>query len=196
MRSKRTNVFGIVSATVSAILISVACTDTTGPEGKTPQGPPWSPVDSSWKIINNLEFAYNAMDIDLYMSCFREDFVFHPPWENPYGKSAKQDSCWGYDFEELCHQNMFEYADSIKLVVDGTHVTPWTGDSTGQSYMLQRIYELVVYTEQAQTVYYMAIGSSIFICRQDSTGEWYIWQWYDLSDTKELVTWSDIKTLF
>ncbi|MCD4776516.1 MAG: hypothetical protein K8S15_10775 [Candidatus Aegiribacteria sp.] len=197
MRGKRINSFGIISATVSAILISVACTDTTGPVGKAPQGPPWSPVDSSWKIIDNLEFSYNIRDVDLYMSCFREDFEFHPLLVGSlWCESARQDSCWGYEFEELCHQNMFESTDSIELVVDGNHVTPWTGDSTGQSYALQRVFELTVYTEQAQAGYYRAMGSSVFVCRQDSTGEWYVWQWYDLSENKETVTWAVIKEKF
>lgn len=177
-----------------AVLMSVACL--TGPDDSTPPGPPWETIDSSWKVIDNLEYAYNAMDIDLYMSCFREDFEFHLLWYNPFGKPAKQDSFWGYDIEELFHQNMFAYVDSIELSLSGTQENPWSGDTTGQSYMLPRTFDFKVYCEPTQAGYYRATGTALFICRQDSTSEWYVWLWYDQSDTKEWATWGEIKSMF
>jgi hypothetical protein len=45
------------------------------------------------------------------------------------------------------------------------------------------------------SVEYRAQGTAEFICRQDSTGEWYIWQWWDYPDPGK-DGWSDIKVLF
>ena len=51
------------------------------------------------------------------------------------------------------------------------------------SLQLDRTFDLKVYTDEAQSQGYHASGSALFICREDSTGEWYIWQWWDQSDT-------------
>jgi len=187
---------GVIASVLTAVLLSMACL--TGPSNEiTPAGPPWEPVDSAWKVIENLQFAYNNMDLDLYMSCFREDFEFHLLWYNPHGNSAMQDSFWGFAVEELIHQNMFAYVYSIELTIEGTQESPWTGDTTGQSYQLPRIFDLWVYTNEAQSEGYRAAGSALFICRPDSTDDqWYIWQWWDLSHTKESTTWGALKALF
>ena len=43
---------------------------------------------------------------------------------------------------------------------------------------------------------YQASGSALFICRPDLNDDWYIWMWFDQSETKERMTWADIKSLF
>jgi hypothetical protein len=185
--NKRRKTFGLVSAIVSAVLISAACTGTTGPEAITPQGPPWAPVDSAWKVIENLRYAYITMDVELYMSCFRDDFEF-------WSLYMQQDTCWGYEFEELCHQNMFNYAEIIELQFWGDAEYPWSGDSTGQSLALIRQFDLKVYLNPYSG--YRGSGNAFFICKPDSSGEWYIWKWYDQSDTREATTWGTIKEQF
>jgi hypothetical protein len=79
---------------------------------------------------------------------------------------------------------MFNNVSSIDLSLDGNQESPWNGDPTGQSYQLLRTFDLKVYTNTAQSNGYRAAGSALFICRPDTnTGEWYIWQWWDQSDT-------------
>lgn len=189
--SRKHKVMFAIASILTAVLLSLACL--IGPSNTTPPGPPWEPVDSAWKVIENLEYAYNTMDIDLYMSCFREDFEFHLLEWNP----TKQDSFWGYAVEEQFHQNMFAVVHSIELVISGSQESPWTGDSTGQSYQLPRTFDLKVYLDELHTEGYRASGSALFICRPDTTDDqWYVWQWWDLSDTKENVTWATLKAMF
>lgn len=186
-----------ISSLIAAVLLSVACL--TGPENSVPPGAPWEPVDSAWKVIDNLEYAYNTMDIGLYMSCFREDFEFHPLELQypPHGNFAKEDTFWGYGLEEQLHLNMFANVYLIELTIDGTQESPWPGDTTGQSYQLCRNFDLKVYYDEAQSMGCRASGSALFICRKDTQDdEWYVWHWWDLSDTKEYCTWADIKALF
>jgi len=191
---KRETVYAIASV-LTALLISMACL--TGPDSSPPPSAPWDPVDSAWKVIENLEYAYNTMDIDLYMSCFREDFEFHLLCYNPHGCPAKQDSFWGYAAEEQIHQNMFEVVHAIELVITGSQESPWTGDSTGMSLQLPRTFDLKVYLDEAHTEGYRASGSTYFICRPDTTNDqWYVWQWWDLSDTKEQTSWGALKEMF
>ena len=190
----RESVFAIASV-LTAVLISMACL--TGPSTSVIPSAPWEPVDSAWKVIENLEYAYNTMDIDLYMSCFREDFEFHLLYFNPHGCIAKQDSFWGYTEEEQIHLNMFNDVPMIDLSLSGTSEYPWTGDSTGQSYQLDRYFNLKVFTSLFPAQGYMASGTTLFICRPDTVDDqWYIWLWYDLSDTKEQTTWGALKEMF
>ncbi len=189
MRSERRKVFALASAIVSALLIVVACTstDTTGPEVEPQGGPPWAAIDSAWKVIENLRYAYITMDLELYMSCFRDDFEF---WPAP----AQQDSFWGYDIEEQFHQNMFDYVEIIELQFWGDTEYSWSGDSTGQSLVLIRFFSLKVYIDLFNG--FIASGNACFICRPDSIGEWYVWKWFDQSETKEISTWGGIKAMF
>lgn len=190
MRSRRRKAFIVASAMVSAVLIVAACSsgDVTGPEVESQYGPPWANTDSAWKVIENLRFAYITMDLELYMSCFRDDFEF---WPLP----IQQDSCWGYEFEELCHQNMFNYTEYIELFLQGDAEYPWSGDSTGQSLALIRCFDLKVFIDPYTG--YRGSGTAIFICRQDSTdNQWYVWKWFDQSDTKESTPWGGIKEAF
>ena len=83
----------------------------TGPDGSTAAGPPWDFCDSACKVIDNLKYAYNNMDLELYMSCFREDFVFHIldygwPQFDP-SQDTDPDSSWGYNTEFHYHRAMF-----------------------------------------------------------------------------------------
>jgi hypothetical protein len=170
---------------ILAVAVFAACV--TGPDNDE-AGPPWSPVDSSWKVIENLEYAYNNMNLDLYMSCFRSDFEFHlleVNWQN-YGFDESACQCstwWGYDLEQQFHESMFNQAYGIDLVLSGTSQVPWSGDSTGESLQLYRVFDLKVYTVETLEDGYRASGGAIFICRQDADGEWYIWQWWDQSET-------------
>lgn len=196
MRSDRIKIIALVSAIISAILITAACTssDPIGPEVELPGGPPWADADSAWKVIENLRYAYITMDLELYMSCFRDDFEF---WPLP----VQQDTCWGYEFEEQCHQNMFDCVELIELQFWGDTEYSWTGDSTGQSLALVRQFDLKVYIDLSSGFY--ASGGALFICRPDSTGEWYVWKWYDQSggwhdhsEGREMNPWGVVKEVF
>lgn len=159
----------------------------TGPDSSTASGPPWALCDSAFKVVENLRYAYNHMDLDLYMSCFREDFVFHIldygwPYFDP-SEDTDPDSSWGYSKEMHYHRSMFSAVHDIDLQMTGDVQSPWTGDSTGESLQLLRSFDLKVYPTEWQFEGIRASGDAMFICRRDGTGEWYIWQWWDQSET-------------
>ena len=159
----------------------------TPPPGETPPPQYYDPCDSAWKVLKNLEYAYQARDLTHYMGCFRNDFEFHlleVDWGYYYGGS-EIDTWWGLDLEEQFHDTMFKFVDDIDLTLSGTAEWPWSGDSTGQSWELQRTFDLKVYYTMAGSPYQgsQASGVAIFVCRPDSIGEWYIWKWFDQSET-------------
>jgi hypothetical protein len=174
----------VVSAVITAVIVS-GCWNPFSPSTEPGEDIQYhNPVDSAYKVLENLEYAYVSRDIDHYLDCFRDDFEFHlqeVDWDD-YDGDGLIDTYWGLDQEEEFHISMFASSNvtSIDLSISGSSQSPWTGDSTGMSLQLDRTFDLKVYTIENG---YHASGSALFICREDSTGEWYIWQWWDLSDT-------------
>jgi hypothetical protein len=177
----------IISAVITAVIVS-GCWNPFSPQtDPNPEVQQYhNPVDSAYKVLENLEYAYTSRDIVHYLNCFRDDFEFHLmeiDWDD-YDGDGTIDTYWGLDQEEAFHILMFNNVSSIDLSLDGNQESPWNGDPTGQSYQLLRTFDLKVYTNTAQSNGYRATGSALFICRPDTnTGEWYIWQWWDQSDT-------------
>ena len=177
-----------VAAVITSIIISLsACWNPFAPKQTTPVDPYqyYSPVDSAWKVLKNLEYAYISMDIDHYMACFRSDFEFHLleiDWAD-YTGNGEIDEYWGIDTEEEFHIAMFNSVTAIELTLIGEAEYPWTGDPSGLSLALPRTFDLKVYTDGAQSTGFRASGSALFICREDEDGEWYIWQWWDQSES-------------
>ncbi len=187
----RTTVLLLGSVFLTAVLLLTAgCDDTsTGP-------PPWSSADSSHVVIENLEYAYNYMNLELYMECFRNDFVFIMPvymWGD-YNGDGIIDVGWGLEAEEQIHQNMFENSPVESISLDLT-IPEGVPDSLGGGYIHYCDFQLFVYTDPWTG--YRASGQARFFCRQDTTdGHWYIWKWVYESAEKENVAWATVKIGF
>jgi hypothetical protein len=181
---KKTGIAAIAMGLAASMVLS-GCWNPFSPDEGVSEGFQYhNPCDSAYKVLENLEYAYIARDIDHYLDCFRDDFEFHlleVDWDD-YDGDGLIDEYWGLDLEEAFHEVMFSNVSSIELTLSGTSQSPWTGDSTGQSLQLTRTFDLKVYTSEDPPEGYRASGDALFICRPDSTGEWYIWQWWDQSD--------------
>lgn len=175
----------LVSAIIAAIIVA-GCWNPFSPDTGDPSPVQYyTPVDSAWKVLKNLEYAYISRDIDHYLACFRGDFEFHLleiDWAD-YTGNGEIDEFWGIDTEEEFHILMFNAVSAIELTLSGTTEYPWTGDTLQTSYALPRTFDLKVYTDGAHTTGFRASGEALFVCREDSTGEWYVWQWWDQSET-------------
>ncbi|NOQ23071.1 MAG: hypothetical protein GQ565_10555 [Candidatus Aegiribacteria sp.] len=139
-------------------------------------------------LIDNLELSYHYINLNEYILCFRDDFVF-------YYESSGDTLSWGFDTEQEIHQSMFNQIDEVWLTLLGYDQYPWSGDTTGATLVLPRDYYLRVFIGPDDTTGTPAYGTANFICRQDSMEEWYVWQWWDYPDPGE-DGWSDIKLLF
>ncbi len=179
--SKRS--FVLACGMSAALLAAQGCWN---PFGGDPRDPVpvqyYENCDSAWKVIENLEYAYIAKDIDLYMSCFRDDFEFHlleTDWAD-YDGDGETDTFWGLDLEEQFTDFMFDSVDQIQLTLDGTLDYRWSGGGEDTTYReLPRQFNLQVYIGSGG---FQATGTARFICHPDSTGEYYIYRWYDESD--------------
>jgi hypothetical protein len=105
-----------------------------------PYSPPsWSyhdPVDSVYKLIENIEFSYISQDIWRYMQCFRIDFEF-------FHKSNGDTLSWGFDTEQEIHQSIFNQVCLSDLILSGYEEYPWSSDTTGSTLVLPREYDLL-----------------------------------------------------
>jgi len=146
------------------------------------------PVDSVWKIIENLEYSYHYININEYVRCFRSDFEFN------YISNGDTLS-WGFETEQQIHQSMFNQIDEVWFTLLGSEQYPWSGDTTGATLVLPWDYYLRIFTGPDDSTGTPAYGTAHFICRQDSMDEWYIWQWWDYPDSLR-DGWNDLKVLF
>ena len=171
---------------VLPLLVLVACDN---PALQPPPSPIryHFPVDSAYKALENLNYAYVSRDIGHYLNCFKNDFEFN------YLLNGDT-LTWGLDTEQEIHQSIFNQVCLSDLTLSGYEEYPWSGDTTGSTLLLPREYDLKVYMVP-DSVEYRAQGTAEFICRQDSMGEWYVWQWWDFPDPGK-DGWGDIKLLF
>ena len=61
-----------------------------------------SPVDAAYKVVDNLQLAYQTKDIDAYLECLHEEFEFlllETDWDD-YTGNGEIDESWGRDIEE------------------------------------------------------------------------------------------------
>lgn len=173
---------------ISGFLVLTGCLFSPDPDPNPTQPPLYhSPADSAWKVVANLQMAYVNRDHDHYMQCFRDDFEFHlleQDWDDFNGDGII-DTYWGLDTEDEFHEAMFNGAELIELTFTGTQQYLWMGDPTNESWLLPRTFDLKVYTSiggSGPVNGWRASGDAQFICRTDENGEWYIWQWFDLSE--------------
>lgn len=133
--------------------------------------------DSAWKVLENLQTAYAMMDIDGFLACLDEDLefvLFYP--DSATGETVE--SRWGRDVEEEFHRALFDEAENIEftLLAEDPGSIPEAG-SDG-SLKLERGYSLQITTEGD---FYSTSGRLVFVCRPDTSGDWTITEWWDVT---------------
>lgn len=139
-------------------------------------------VIEPWEILlTNLESAWITMDINALEDCFRDDFMHHLQEEDwaDYNGDGVIDEYWGFEIELDFAELAFAEADSIDFSLSGGESSTWSGDSTGQSMEMPRVLTREIYSPSDTT---LEVRPVIFICRPDTQGDWYIWQWFDLEE--------------
>ncbi len=172
----------------SAILASTAClfSPESGGTGEDPGY--YTPADSAWKVLANMQLAYQTHNTDAYVDCLHDEFEFkllEVDWDD-YDGDGIIDESWGKDLEELFTTNMFNSpeAEIIELTLNGNSEYEWPGDPTHETIQLTRSFDLQVYhiDEEGNPNGFRAQGDAFFLCKPNEDGEYQIWQWTDLSD--------------
>ena len=168
------------------------------------------------EVISQLETAYNEMDLETYMDCLGEGFVFYPNEEDVGGEIPEY---WLRDTELTVHTHMFSEdppmpglaVESIQLTLTTVLVDSFPGpDPESVVYAYVEHVDLRVNLETGLT--YLATAPSEFRLYVDADeagpyGErmWEIVEWYDLlqentaaagSSRVEGASWASIKALY
>jgi hypothetical protein len=171
---------------VAAVLSVSGCLFSPSEKGSGGGSGYYTPADSAWKVIHNLQLAYTTKNIDAYMDCLHEEFEFfllEVDWADYTGDGVIDES-WGRDIEESMTTNMFNSykAETIELTLNGTGDTEYPGDPTGDTRQLVRSFDLkVYYMDGGEQHGYRAMGDAIFLCKPNEDGEYEIWHWIDQS---------------
>jgi hypothetical protein len=202
----RSRAIAILLALTGALLWG--CSHPTDNEG--PPDLPYPLRSSPDSLMVQFVWAYNNMDLDVYLDCFAEDFVF---WLNPLEVADNPEylpGYWGKAVEETIHAGMFGGAEpsadrielTISLVGAPTAIEPTPGDIHWQ---YEESVDLRVYI--GATVY-VATAPSLFEIHVDQGQEgpngetlWEIVGWYDLEPAqrgsgRESRSWGSVKALF
>jgi len=110
---------------------------------------PHSPVNAAWKAVENLEYAYITMDLDLVEATLDPDFFHHLDEEDwgDYNGDGIIDTYWRMDMEMWWFEDLFDTANEIDMTFSGEDEYPWEEDSTGQSLALPRTFCVMVWFE-------------------------------------------------
>ncbi len=156
---------------ISSLLIISGC----GPGSQEIVIEPWE------TLLADLEYAWTAMDISALENCLRNDFMHHLQEEDwaDYNGDGIIDEYWGLEIELDFAESAFTQADSIYFSLSGGDSFTWSGDSTGQSMEMPRVLTREIFFPGDTT---LEVRPVIFICRPDTQGKWYIWQWFDLEE--------------
>ncbi|MFH1690046.1 MAG: hypothetical protein ABIE42_07380 [Candidatus Eisenbacteria bacterium] len=167
------------------------------------------------EVIDQLEAAYIAMDVESYLDCLSGDFIFYPTDEDVQDPELDIPAEWYRSTEQTIHENMFDeggYVASIQLTLTND-LTFW--DEQDPSDPLDDIYSLTedveLWVNLLSDVTFLAREPSMYLLRvdPDEVGPydelmWEIYEWHEFnewqrgsaSERLEHATWGGIKAIF
>jgi hypothetical protein len=186
------------------------CSSPTDNEGPDDQ-PVWELRDSPQHVLDNLATAYRNKDVERYLGCFAQDFVFFLNPDDVAADPGLQPGYWGKAEERTIHEHMFgsegDHADRITLTLSQVGDPIWIEPTPGDNHWQYReAVDLSVYVGDIQ---YWATAPSMFEFRVDEDevgphGEalWEIVYWRDLEPSRRgggrghESSWGTVKALF
>jgi hypothetical protein len=204
------------SVALAALLALVAalvwgCSHPTDHE--IPPDLPYPLRSSPDSLMAQFVWAYENMDLGVYLDCFADSMVFYLSETDVQEHPELEPGYWRKAVEETIHGRMFTddamRADSIHLAltttaVDTVSVPDGRGRGTGWKYTEAVDLRLYIGGEWM----YWARSPSVFVIRQDpdDTGPggetlYEIWEWRELDDSqdgtgREHRTWGAIKAMY
>jgi hypothetical protein len=167
---------------------------------------------SPTEVIDQLRLAYVTMDLQNYLDCLSEDFIFYPAENDVHDPQNPLPPQWYKTDETQIHANMFDpqgNVDGILLTLTNTSVEHEPGDPQDpldDVYVHREDVDLRVYVDGWFT--YLATAPSKFHIRVDQDEEgpygevmWEIYEWYDdpirsAADGREESSWGRVKSMY
>jgi len=193
---------------VTAGLVAVGCSSTTGPD---PADVPGYPERTSPEnVIAKFEAAYEAMDAEEYLDCLSEDFVFFVNPGDTQGWQPLPES-WDRAVEDTVAWRMFRESSGIDSI--RVWMTPEgdpeevPGQGPGDPSSWRYTYDATVSVHLPQDIWFYADCRAVLIVRPDADDLvrdgrqlWEIAEHHDFDESlrgsREMPSWSRIKAYF
>ncbi len=153
----------------------------------------WVEPDSAYKVLRNMEYAYQYFMLDNYMECFDSStFRFYPDESLLNGPHGYLYQDWDYTKEKTQTEILFssyikpQSPPFLLIVVDSQR-------EFSDSATLFARYRLVIQLRDGREL--EARGTSIFLLKKDPTSNlWFIHRWWDYR-LPDALSWAEIKAL-
>ncbi len=110
----RTIIALLCTISCAAVFIGGCSDSSAGPE--SPPGPEFRDRTTPANVIYNLELAYEEMDVEEYLDCLSEDFMFFPSPADLQDPQNELPSEWYKSDERDLHENMFTGPDAVESI--------------------------------------------------------------------------------
>jgi hypothetical protein len=166
-----------VLATIVAVMLVPGCgvfspgkgdRDSERPNRETPEG-----------VVEKLADAYRRRDIDDYVDCLTDSFVFYfiPKDTLDPNVTIPAELYWGRSAEEEAHRNMFAQTDLITLTLTGEGKVRVGLDP--ERWLLERHFDLHI---SPSNIYEWAVGRAHFYVERQEDGLYRMYRWDDLEE--------------
>jgi len=166
--------FKIFKYAISGIMLLTSCSNTWNPfkPEEAPQVKQSSlSSDDPKSIINQLQTAYSERELNDYLNCLSEDFIFVLSQED-YAYFHLNENWWGKYTEEQIHRNLFQQANDVELKL--TFLS--SRKNSDINYELKYQYQLNVYISEIR---YVADGYASYEVEKEDD-QWKIIKWTDM----------------
>jgi hypothetical protein len=201
-----------VGATLLAACLLSGCSNSTGPSIAPPEPPDYRTRLTPEDVLANLQTAYIYMDLEPYLDCLAEDFVFYPTADDVHDPNNPIPPEWYKTDERAMHENMFaEESDVESITLTLTNVSTYHDegnpvDPLDDIYVYSESVDLRVNLVSYVTLLATAPSEFRFRIDQDQQGPsgevlWEIYSWYDDPVRRgtspfEQSSWGSIKALY
>jgi hypothetical protein len=219
MNGKRTGIprrrvlTALMLATLLTPCLLPGCSNSSGPSIADPEPPEYSTRLTPEDVMANLRKAYVFMDLEPYLDCLSEDFVFYPTQDDVQNPNNQIPAEWYKAEERLMHSQMFDDGSNVESIsltlttMTSEHEEGNPQDPLDDIYVYREGVDLRINLIHGLT--FLATAPSEFRLRVDQdedgpNGEilWEIYQWFDdpvrdgTGERGEDATWGGIKAAY
>lgn len=193
MRAARTWIF----AACLLILASLACNnpfDTRDPEEPGAGGIAIKPANTPENVLANLESSFENLSIQDYLDVFADEFAFHPDPEDSLLYEQDFIGVWDLERETSFAGNFLIRPNFADIEGNPIEVNAWYEYEPGAGfyeYHYQMFIPLAQVSGPSQTI--EIEGYAFLSFREDSEGNWSIYDWEDHRLVSSSVTWGALR---
>jgi len=195
-----------------AALILGGCSTGTGPDPIP--GPEYLDRTSVENVLHNIRLAYVERDVEEYLDCLSEDFIFYPDERDVQDPELEIPPEWYKTDERGMHENMFSEDSNVERITLTLTVVSMEYEEGIPADETDDIYICLLDVDLRVSVYgnltYLVTGQSEYLLRidQDQAGPggaylWEIYMWFDVGDpgrgvstAVEDATWGGVKAMY